>query len=105
MGGESSAASLPHSATGEATDAAACWVAMDAKEIPSKASLHRAFMAVLEPPPVYERHNTGQLYDEAAPQVSGAEEQHPCRRVLDLGCGDGHIAVQLAEQCSHPEVM
>lgn len=43
-------------------------------------SLHRSFVAVLEPPAVYERHNTGKLIDV----VRGPSE---VQSLLILDCG------------------
>jgi len=71
---------------------------MPAAEIPTKATLHRAFTGVLEPPPTYERHNTGALQD-------GRPASHACaRRLLDFGCGDGRLSVDLALRCPELEV-
>jgi methylase of polypeptide subunit release factors len=60
-----------------------------------QASLHRSFTAQLEPPPSYERHNTGKLVDD-----SGLGAVDKALRVLDLGCGDGTVAMNLARE--HP---
>jgi len=72
------------------------WASMGVEEIPSKTVLHHSFVARLEPPPAYERHNTARIADDAAWARGDAVPASRC--VLDMGCGDGRIAIQLALQ-------
>ena len=75
------------------------WRVVEPSAIPSKMKLHRSFVAVLglEQPYHTERYNTAALMDSRSAYPSGENTRSKSRRVLDLGSGDGRIAVELAQ--------
>lgn len=77
------------------------WRAAAPASIPSKTRLHRSFTTVLGVAEnvVYERYNTAALVDLPAADKRkprpASEGASAALRVLDLGCGDGRIALGL----------
>eukprot|EP01043_Picozoa_sp_COSAG02_P023402 COSAG02_NODE_1249_length_13624_cov_4.621600_4_plen_435_part_00 len=75
--------------------------------IPTQRHVHRSFTSLLEPQShryVVERYNTGALADGQHGGGSGAgdgthAQQRRRRWVLDVGCGDGRVAIELARSC------